>query len=109
MPELMRRGNFSIRSLAAIVVRGTFAALFVSVQWSQNTKCSPLRLAIHPERERESLLPLFRVEEVRGCRFGRIDPHGHKMRMRRCPELCLVSALKITIDDDCFTLCRCAP
>jgi hypothetical protein len=27
------------------------------------------------------------------------------MRMRRCPGLRLTSALKITIDNDCFTLC----
>ena len=49
-------------------------------------------------------LALIRFGEVRPCPFGRIDPHSHKMRMRRCPELRLTSALKITIDDDRFTL-----
>ena len=53
----------------------------------------------------EPLLVLIRFGEVHPRPFGRIDPHSHKMRMRRCPGLRLTSALKITIDDDGFTLC----
>src|SRR4029450_10736779 len=53
----------------------------------------------------EPLLVLIRLGEVHPSPFGRIDPHGNKMRMRRCPGLRLTSALKITIDDNRFTLC----
>ena len=53
----------------------------------------------------EPLLVLIRFGEVYPRPFGRIDPHSHKMRMRRCPGLRLTSALKITIDDNRFTLC----
>ena len=53
----------------------------------------------------EPLLVLIRFGEVHPRPFGRIDPHSHKMRMRRCPGLRLTSALKITIDDNRFTLC----
>jgi hypothetical protein len=51
------------------------------------------------------VLVLIRFGEVYPRPFGRIDPHSHKMRMRRCPGLRLTSALKITIDDNRFTLC----
>jgi hypothetical protein len=53
----------------------------------------------------EPLLVLIRFGEVHPRPFGRIDPHSHKMRMRRCPGVRLTSALKITIDDNRFTLC----
>ena len=53
----------------------------------------------------EPFLVLIRFGEVYPRPFGRIDPHSHKMRMRRCPGLRLTSALKITIDDNRFTLC----
>ena len=107
--DLMVNDVFDGRFPGDTTFRGGFWSLRFDSTPSHVSLLCEIGRQIAPQLSRrlliEPLLVLIRLGEVHPRPFGRIDPHSHKMRMRRCPGLRLTSALKITIDDNRFTLC----